>query len=108
MKYLGVVSKPHSLAQPTTGMFARPFGYEINLSLGDRIYAPPIRDYVMSANIVSVDGYIVKNRYGSDTKVPENHISGNYFEIFWDEERKILKLCSKKSLREEKLKKILE
>ena len=97
MKYLGTVSKADALAQPTN------------------IYTP-IRDgkiciishYVESANIVSVDGYIVKNRYGSDTKVPENHISGNYFEIFWDEERKILKLCSKKSLREEKLKKILE
>lgn len=89
MKYLGTVSKADALAQPTS------------------IYTP-IRNYVESANIVSVDGYIVKNRYGSDTKVPENHTSGNYFEIFWDEERKILKLCSKKSLREEKLKKILE
>lgn len=104
MKYLGVVSKPHPLAQPTTGINLGLFRNKANWC----IYAPPIRDYVMSANIVSVDGYIVKNRYGSDTKVPENHISGNYFEIFWDEERKILKLCSKKSLREEKLKKILE
>ena len=59
-----------------------------------------------SANVVYIDDYTVKNRYSIENPPPKDY-EPEGFAVFWDEEKKILKFCSKTYSRMEKLKKLI-
>ena len=62
--------------------------------------------YFQDADVVYIDDYTVRNRYSIENPPPKNYeLKG--FAVFWDEEKKILKFCSKTYSRMEKLKKLL-
>lgn len=63
---------------------------------------------VMEADVVYLDEYIIKNRFGVENHPPASYLLTKEFETFWNEKERILKFDSKGFLREQKIKELLE
>lgn len=63
-------------------------------------------NYTLNANVVYIDDYTIKDRYRSENRPPKDYVPEG-FAVFWNEEKRILKFCSKTYSRMEKIKKLL-
>ena len=63
-------------------------------------------NYTLIANVVYIDDYTIKDRYRLENRPPKDYVPEG-FAVFWNEEKRILKFCSKTYSRMEKIKKLL-
>lgn len=72
----------------------------------DRVAVVLWKKYFQDADLVYFDDYTIKDRYRLENPPPK-YYEPEGFAVFWNEEKRILKFCSKTYSRMEKIKKIL-